>query len=198
MIKQLLSVVALSAFFLSSFNPGPSPDVLALAKKAYIIEKKKNPSLKPIITIIDYSKPSNQKRFFVIDLINNRILYSEYVAHGINSGSGIYANSFSNTPNSKKTSIGIMITGATYIGKNGLSLKLYGKEPGINDNVYKRFVVIHGARYVSNSNVGHSWGCPALNLNVSSDIINLIKNNSLVFSYYPDKNWLGTSKYLGN
>lgn len=181
-----------------------NPKILAKAKHAYEIQKKKDHSLKPIITVVDFTKPSYTKRFYVIDLSSNKILYSEYVSHGINSGSGAHVTSVSNKVGSKQTSVGVAVTTTTYYGKNGYSLKMHGLEKGINDKIEQRYIVIHGSTYVNESiikergEVGHSWGCLALDYKVSSAIINLIKGNSLVFVYYPDSNWLKTSKYLGN
>jgi hypothetical protein len=202
MFKYFIAVVIAMSLTLNQFNffsvNKPSEKLITMAINAWRYEKHLNPTLKPIVTIIDYSQPSNVRRLFVIDITTGKILYSEFVAHGINSGSGAYAKSFSNTINSKKSNIGVLITGETYIGKHGLSLRLHGKEPGFNTNAYTRSIVIHGSKYVNKNYVGHSWGCPALDQAISSKIIDLIKNNSLIFAYYPDSIWLHTSKYLGN
>jgi hypothetical protein len=41
---------------------------------------------KPVITIIDFSRPSNVKRLWVIDLELREVLLTTLVAHGRNSG----------------------------------------------------------------------------------------------------------------
>ena len=145
--------------------------------------KKKN-----IITIIDYSKPSTEERFFVIDLENKKLLFICFVAHGRNSGDH-FATSFSNKPNSLQSSLGFFLTAETYMGENGYSMRLDGLEKGINDNARGREIVIHGADYVSREfitrtgRLGRSWGCPALPLETSKEVIDKISNGSCLFIY---------------
>jgi hypothetical protein len=156
---------------------------------------------KKIITIIDFSKPSTQERFFVIDLENKTILYKSLVAHGKNSGENM-ADSFSNDSKSLKSCLGFFLTAETYTGKNGYSLKLDGLEPGINDNARQRTIVIHGADYVSASfaqqygRLGRSWGCPVLPINNSKEIIDKISKGSCLFIYGPDPEYQKVSKIL--
>ncbi|OZS41644.1 peptidase [Photobacterium sanguinicancri] len=141
-----------------------------------------------MLTIIDYSKPSTQKRFFVIDLKKNKLLYHTFVTHGVNSG-GKVANRFSNVVNSKQTSLGTFLTDTTYQGGNGYSLKLDGLTKGINDNARRRYIVIHGADYANesfikrNGYLGRSWGCPALPKALSKSIINTIKGGSVIYAH---------------
>lgn len=143
-----------------------------------------------IISIVDFSLPSNQKRLFVLDLKNYKILFNTLVAHGRNTGRE-WATSFSNQGQSYKSSPGFYITRETYEGKNGYSLKLAGLERGINDNAFNRGIVIHGAEYVSNElanaqgYIGRSQGCPAVPPQVSKPIINTIKNGTCLFIYHP-------------
>jgi L,D-transpeptidase catalytic domain len=143
-----------------------------------------------IISIIDFSQPSSMKRLFVIDLKNYKVLFNTLVAHGRNTGREI-ATAFSNQGSSYMSSPGFYITGETYDGKNGYSLKLEGLERGINDNAYDRGIVVHGADYVCNDYVntqgyiGRSQGCPAVPVNMSRPIINTIKEGSCLFIYHP-------------
>lgn len=143
-----------------------------------------------IISIIDFTEPSSKKRLFVLDLKHYKILFNTLVAHGRNSGRET-ATSFSNEAESFKSSPGFYITSETYQGKNGFSLKLEGQEKGINDNAYERGIVIHGANYVCQDYVnaqgfiGRSQGCPAVPLNVSTPVINTIKNGTCLFIYHP-------------
>lgn len=143
-----------------------------------------------IISIIDFSLPSSQKRLFVIDLRNYRILHNTLVAHGRNSGRET-ATTFSNQNSSYMSSPGFYVTKETYEGKNGYSLKLEGLEYGINNKAYERGIVVHGAEYVSDNFVnaqgyiGRSQGCPAVPVSQNRPVINTIKNGSCLFVYHP-------------
>jgi hypothetical protein len=103
---------------------------------------------------------------------------------------------------SKETSLGTYVTRDTYIGSKGYSLNLQGLEKGFNDNAYQRRVVIHGASYVEpefikqTGRAGRSWGCPSIAQTIAKPIINAIKGGSVVFAYYPDKNYLSHSNYV--
>jgi len=156
---------------------------------------------KNLLTIIDYSRPSTSKRLYVIDLAKNAIVYKTYVAHGKNSGLN-HAESFSNHIQSHKSSLGFYITGSTYYGKHGYSLRLSGLEEEINDNAWKRAIVMHSASYVGedfiqmNGRLGRSHGCPAIPIENHQYLIDLIKNNTCLFVYYPDNSYLSDSRYL--
>ena len=156
---------------------------------------------KNIISIIDFSKSSCQKRLFVIDLNKSKVLFNTYVAHGMQSGKE-FANQFSNKPESNKSSLGFYETLGTYMGGNGYSLRLQGVEKGINDNANMRDIVIHGAGYVDESfirsqgYIGRSWGCPALPQRLHKAIIDVIKNGTCLFIFSPDNNYLNHSKIL--
>ncbi len=172
----------------------------ALSGYAYLDEKGQIQK-KDIITIVDFSKPSTTERLFVINLRTKKIIAKSLCAHGRNSGE-IYADKFSNGAESYQSSLGFYVTGETYGGKNGFSLKLDGMESGINSNARDRGVVIHGADYVSydfinaNGKLGRSQGCPALPLEKNEKIISLIKGGSCLFIYHPSKNYKKTSTIL--
>lgn len=156
---------------------------------------------KDIITVIDFTLPSTDKRMYVIDMNNKKLLYHTIVSHGRNSGQK-YATSFSNRHGSYQSSLGFYTTENTYYGGNGYSLVLEGLEKGINDQAKARAVVIHGADYCSQAvinstgRLGRSYGCPALPREVTKPIIDTIKNGSMVFIYAEDKNYLNASKIL--
>ncbi len=143
-----------------------------------------------IISIVDFSQASTRKRLYIIDLKHYKVLFNTWVAHGRNSGRE-WANALSNQPSSYKSSPGFYITGETYNGSNGYSLRLQGMEKGINDNAYNRAIVIHGAWYVNpvyvktQGYIGRSEGCPAVPENLSRPIINTIKEGSCLFIYHP-------------
>jgi len=155
--------------------------------------KKKGNFKKDILTLIDFSLSSNEKRLWVIDLSTNTIVFNSLVAHGRNTGDE-FAKSFSNASSSFKSSLGFYSTGEVYNGKHGKSLKLDGLEKGINDNARNRGIVIHAADYVSDffikahNRLGRSQGCPALPIEFTEKIINKIKGKSCLYIYYPNSN----------
>jgi len=154
------------------------------------------------LTVIDYSKPSSERRLWVFDLKAKELVYEELVAHGQGSGANM-ATQFSNEDESHQTSLGLFVTRDTYVGKNGYSLRLDGLDRGVNDRARDRAIVMHGAPYVSeqfvkaNGRLGRSWGCPAISAAVAKQMIDRVKGGGLVFAYYPDAQLLKTSKYLG-
>jgi hypothetical protein len=177
-------------------------NVLRLSLTAYINARKKGMASKQLLTVIDYSRPSFEKRLWVFDLKNNRTLFNTWVSHGRNSGN-VNATSFSNSNGSLKSSIGVFVTGdSPYIGSKGYALRLRGLEHGINDNAYDRAVVFHGAWYVGANTVkkygqvGRSWGCPAVETSLARPLIDAIKDDTVVVAYYPDRHWLNSSAYL--
>lgn len=178
-----------------------SPKVLKLSLTAYKKARKEGLDDKQLLTIIDYSKPSCERRLWVIDMKNEKVLFNTYVAHGKNSGKAT-ATSFSNKPHSLKSSFGVFITDEVYTGHSGYSMRIHGLERGINDNVYERNVVFHGASYVgadiakSRGMLGRSWGCMAVSKATAKPLINTIKDKTLVFAYYPDPKWLNSSAFL--
>jgi hypothetical protein len=174
------------------------------AFKGYsILNKEKMLNNDTLLTIIDYSKPSSEERLFIIDLKNCRVHDKTLVAHGKATGV-LSPESFSNNPQSHQSCLGFFITSEAYFGKHGYSLKLKGIEKDINDNAEKRAIVFHGADYVSYSylneygRLGRSFGCPALPLEKNREIIDLIKNKSCVFIYYPASNYLNKSTLIVN
>ncbi len=153
-----------------------------------------------VLTVVDFSKSSRQKRLFVIDLRKKQVVYHSLVAHGKNSGME-YANSFSNTPSSHKSSLGFYITRGTYQGSNGYSLQLDGCEKGINDKALSRAIVMHAAAYanenvVQNGFLGRSYGCPAVPEKMNKKIIDKIKGGNVMFLYFPDNQYLKKSEIL--
>lgn len=154
-----------------------------------------------VLSICDFSQSSGSRRMYVIDVRNRRLLYRTYVAHGINSGKE-YACSFSNTPQSYKSSLGFYITRKAYFGSNGLSLRIDGIERGINDKARQRNIVIHGAPYVSErilhkyGVMGTTFGCPAIPEEMAAQVIPVLKNGTCFFVYYPSRRYLSGSSVL--
>lgn len=154
-----------------------------------------------VLTIVDFSFSSTKERMWVIDMDCKKVILQTLVSHGMNSGTE-YANSFSNQNESFKSSLGFFITGETYNGKHGISLKLDGQEYGLNDNARQRSVVVHGAEYVSKKlanrqgYIGRSQGCPAVAPEVASSLINTIKNKSVLFIYHPTRMYVNKSRLV--
>lgn len=178
------------------------PSVLRLSLVAYSKARREGLDSKQLLTVIDYSKPSDEKRLWVFDLRNGRTLFNTWVSHGKNSGQAT-ANSFSNDPGSLKSSLGVFVTDSTpYNGDKGIALRMKGLEPGINNNAYSRDIVFHGAWYVNADTirkygeVGRSWGCPAVSPELAKPLIDTIKDDTVVFAYYPDHNWLAHSRFI--
>lgn len=154
------------------------------------------------LTVIDYSKPSTEKRLWVFALPSHELLYTELVAHGQGSGSNV-PNAFSNEEDTHRSSLGLFETADTFVGKIGYGLRLIGLEPGFNDHALARGIVMHGAWYVNaalakvQGYLGRSWGCPAVRPDIARQLIDRVKNGGLLFAYYPDPRWLKSSRYLG-
>ncbi len=183
-------------------TPMPSYEAFSLALKGFQSLKKQQAGIqKDVLTIIDFSKSSNEKRLWIIDLQTQKILINDWVAHGKNSGNK-FASVFSNTPNSNTSSLGFYITGKTYSGKHGLSLFLNGMDEGYNDNARKRAIVLHGADYVSAEfikkygRLGRSFGCPSVSMAIYKQVIDTIRDGSCLFIYYPDQDFLNKSSVL--
>src|SRR6185295_10651443 len=177
--------------------------VLDLAMSAAICAESRGVVGSPkTLTIIDYSLPSTEPRLWVLDLKTGRALYQEIVAHGRGSG-GNLATAFSNAADSHQTSLGLFVTEDVYVGQNGYSMRLNGLERGVNDQARERAIVVHGAPYVDpaiaavHGRLGRSWGCPALRPAIAKKLIDRIKGGNLLFAYYPDKEWLTGSQFLG-
>ncbi len=189
---------------LADNNPSilPSVEVFAIAYKGHQALKEVQGKVnKEILTVIDFSLSSNEKRLWIIDLEQNQVLFNDYVAHGRNSGNE-KAGVFSNTSGSYMSSIGFYVTGDTYQGKHGLSLFLEGMDKDFNCNARNRAIVMHGADYVSADfikkygRLGRSLGCPSVSMEIHEEVINTIKDGSTLFIYYPDPAFLEKSETL--
>ncbi len=156
-----------------------------------------------LLTICDFTLSSNRKRMWVMDVQHGKVLFNALVAHGMGTGDE-YATAFSNMPDSHQSSLGFYITGETYEGNNGYSLKLQGVDGSFNSNAYDRAIVIHGAAYVcesfacANKRIGRSYGCPALPADIAPKVIDKIKDGNCLFIYSSSDNYLISSYWLRN
>ena len=154
-----------------------------------------------VLSIADMTTPSGKKRFFVIDMQNEKLLFVTYVAHGKRSGVD-KTLFFSNEPESNKSSVGFYVTSETYSGKHGYSMRLEGQEIGFNNNARERDIVVHGADYVSaaviksQGYIGRSLGCPALSPELYKPIIEKIKNGSCLYIHGNESKYIVNSHLL--
>lgn len=202
---ELRMVINQASYIYASMNlnaQGLDPKAFEYAWRGYHnLVKKGVIHKRSVLSICDFSQSSRDKRMYVIDVQHRKLLYRTYVAHGQNSGDE-YATSFSNDPDSYKSSLGFYVTMRTYLGHNGLSLKLNGVDPGYNDMALKRQIVLHGSSYVSAKymkdygELGTSLGCPALPTAVSGEIIHVVKGGSCLFIYHPTPQYLDNSTVI--
>lgn len=187
---------------LQQLAPEANPKVIALALEAAECAAASGAAAPAQrLAVIDYSRPSTERRLWVFDLKKTVLLYAEYVAHGRNSGEN-FPNAFSNRESSHQSSLGLFATAETYQGGNGYSLRMDGLEPGVNDLARARAIVMHGAPYVDpvmaqrQGRLGRSFGCPAVRPAVANSVIDTLKQGQLVFAYYPDQQWLANSRFF--
>ena len=176
--------------------PDLDPGVLALALEARACALRSNEVGDDAkLAVIDYSRPSTQKRLWVFDMARDALLFHEHVAHGSGTGDNL-ARRFSNEDGSHATSLGRFRTAETYQGGNGYSLRLDGLDAGFNDRARSRAIVMHGAWYVNpdlirtQGRLGRSQGCPALRQQVAKVVIDTLKQRQLLFSYAEDAAFL--------
>ncbi|WP_187632192.1 murein L,D-transpeptidase catalytic domain family protein [Hymenobacter lutimineralis] len=188
---------------------GLRPDVYRQALLGYYnLQNHGSAAAGASLTIIDFDLPSRQKRLWVIDVRQNRLLHHTLVAHGKNTGEDV-ARTFSNRNGSEMSSLGFYVTGQPYTGKHGLSLKLHGMDEAYNSRAAERAVVVHGADYVSeqfvrqHGRLGRSQGCPALPVAEAPRVIRTLKAGSVVFAHAPQhvtysSSWLGMDSALAS
>lgn len=158
----------------------------------------KNPD---VLTICDYGQSSSNKRLYVIDMVENTVLFNTYVSHGSKTGEE-FSTKFSNSNGSHKSNLGFLITAETYRGKAGFSMRFDGQEKGFNNAARNRGIVLHGSKYVNERFIdsrgysGRSYGCPAVPINEYRDIIEVVKEGSCFFGYYPDLHYTRVSTIL--
>lgn len=180
----------------------PSKHAYINAISGFLELKKSGQVKKDILTIIDFSLSSNEKRLWIIDFKKDEVIYNNYVAHGRNSGNE-FAKVFSNKPQSYMSSLGFYITANTYHGKHGLSLRLKGMEKGINDNALKRAIVMHSADYASPNfikkygRLGRSYGCPSIPREKDyPKVIKTLAEGSCLFIYHHNEDYMLKSRLL--
>jgi hypothetical protein len=159
-------------------------------------------------SIIDYTKPSNTKRLFLIDrqtgeVSTTAVAHGKFEAGQFSSRLSSNRNSvreiqyYSNEIDSNASSSGFFVSGQEYDGKFGRSLVLFGLEEGINHNACERAIVIHSHLMVSRDRARiMSSGCPMVHHSfidylidrlggqrLAQNDIGLKKTGGLVFIY---------------
>lgn len=163
------------------------------AKERVVAEVGKKPREGSLV-VVDYSKPSSEKRMTVVDLKTGRAKMNSLVAHGVNSGL-LYATEFSDRVGSNQSSLGLYKVGEEYYGKHGRSLRLDGLDPGFNINARRRAIVVHAADYVSHEamqanrhefgRLGRSAGCLSLSDEDMERLDKKLKRPAYIFAYAP-------------
>lgn len=163
--------------------------------------------------IIDFTLHSATPREWVVDLATDELLWQLRVAHGRKSTDGVdlaHAITFSNTSGSNQSSLGLLRSAGTYVGTFGASFRLEGLEPGFNDNVCDRDIVMHpwapmGDDYVDRCGWARpSLGCPAIDSLISQPVRDrlarpdgaALDQGVLMLFWYPGTDWQATSPYL--
>ena len=183
--------------------PTIRPEALRAALSAWDALDSRGEVTRTRLTVIDYGLPSTTPRLWVFDLASCRLLFHELVAHGRNSGEDL-ARSFSNEEGSLMSSLGAFVTGTTYTGRHGYSLRLRGMEPGLNDRAEARSIVVHGAPYVCDEvaqrlgRLGRSFGCPAVRPEIARQLIDEIKDRTLLFAWHPSLSAIADVRPVGS
>lgn len=170
-----------------SNGTGPSPLLLNRAKAA-LDAHSSHVRNRDILAIADFSKPSRDPRFHLVNLQSGRST-NFLVAHGKGSDPGHsgWVQSFSNTHGSEATSSGSYLVGDTYFGQYGESRRLLGLDAD-NDQAEARAIVIHPAWYVSEAliaeqgKIGRSQGCFAFSQSDISQILQRVAPGTLLYA----------------
>lgn len=188
---------------LGSETPKPGYEVFKQALTGFFNLKAGNKIRNNLLTIIDFSISSNKERLWIVDMNTLKVVNYSLVTHGRNSGDE-FPEYFSNNPSSNKSSLGFYLTDDIYYGKHGMSLRLDGVEPAVNDKARERAIVMHGASYVSREfirtygRLGRSYGCPSIPMENHEEIISKLSGRSCIYIYYPDNNYLDKTQMLSS
>ena len=168
-VAGLFGAVARPAFaqIMTPLRPYIDPSLKARALAALEANSGRIPQ-HDVIGIADFSRPSRDPRFYIVDLRNGMVT-QHLCAHGRGSDPGHsgWLEYFSNSVGSEATSSGAYLTGDAYFGKYGHSMRLTGLDY-TNSNAEARAIVVHSAWYAEprvveqNGKLGRSEGCFAL------------------------------------
>lgn len=178
------------------FHPKPAGDMAERcnARAEIALESERS------VTIVDYTAPSNQARYFLFDLYNNTVR-ALFVGHG-RYGDTLRTNTrlsmspkrnsilravhFSNEPGLNASAGGFYLTGMEYEGVYGRSVVLHGLEGDVNDNACLRATVIHSSSKITeNSTDLMSSGCPMVARTKIDYVVDSVRNGTLFYSFTP-------------
>ena len=140
----------------------PRPELDAAVQ--YMVSQRGEFENPDVITLIDYSKHSSQKRMFVVNMAAQTV-EAYRVSHGQGSDRDHdgWLDAFGNEEGSHMSPNGFFKVAEPYEGMHGDALRLDGLDVA-NQNARDRAIVIHGASYMTDTweKPGRSWGCPAV------------------------------------
>ncbi|MCA9623215.1 MAG: murein L,D-transpeptidase catalytic domain family protein [Myxococcales bacterium] len=156
--------------------------------------------------VVDFAVHAAQKRMWVFDVFDTSLRHHTYTTVGEASDPNAdgFADSFSNLSGSHKSSLGLMKGAELYTGTYGPSMRLDGLEPGFNDNVRPRAIVVHSwtgsaPAYVAThptSGAAPTWGCLGIDPGIVEDLRSFLAEGGLLLSHFPDGSWSQTSTFL--
>lgn len=170
---------------MSAAPGGINPTLFAKAKAALDAHKVQ---ARDSIGIVDFSRPSSEPRFFVVNLQSGQV-DGHLVAHGSGSDpdhSG-FLEQFSNEFGSHATSNGTYTTADYYQGKYGLSMKVRGLDWS-NYHAEPRAIVIHNAWYAEpgmisqHGKLGRSEGCFAFSKRGQHDVMSKLAGGRMIYA----------------
>ena len=152
---------------------------------------------KALITYVNFSLPSNVPRLFSVDISNSNasLIYKEYVAHGVGSGSRagdkLNPSRFTNGDGDKTSSLGFFKAGergvggkvGPYVAVDGLSGSQF------NSEARDREILIHSGSYVGASFaqkwgvLGESWGCFAIPEYKLDEVLSQFSGGTLLYAF---------------
>ena len=89
LLITLLAAAPPPASALRPLAPELSPQVLDRALTAYARAQALGVARREVLAVIDYSRPSTERRLWVFDLAHGTLLFHELVAHGRGSGGNL-------------------------------------------------------------------------------------------------------------
>ncbi|RYZ77137.1 MAG: hypothetical protein EOP05_02865 [Proteobacteria bacterium] len=140
-------------------------------------------SNKRYLTIIDFGRPSSEKRLFVIDILTGNIS-STFVSHGIGSDpqdTG-WATQFGNAAGSKMSPLGFIVASEMYETASEKKLRLDGLQDA-NSSTRPRALVLGPGVGIKNQPVKQerTWGSFAIPLSTANSVIDAIEGGSLIY-----------------